>query len=282
MQFQRVPPAAASDADRLSSLLLAKKAQLIQRMGERRVADIGSGKWGSFWEYCRARVGHVIGIEPNEGNLRDGLERLGKKLATAHQRYRSTTQFTSIAAAAEQTDEVLALLHRHHQTERVDFVSSFLSMTFFFETESKLDALLATVCALLKPGGTFVGVTLDGAKLHQTVLRDLPRKATVSNSVFSLVKMYENDDNAAAAAAADGANAFGSAIGVHFHKPNAIVQHQLEYLTHFPAFCARAEKAGLQLVASALVQEDADLRQIADAGVRAFAASHRLFAFRRV
>jgi SAM-dependent methyltransferase len=272
MQFQRP----STDADRLSSLLLAKKAQLIRRMSGKRVADVGSGKWGSFWEYCRAQVRHVIGIEPNEGNLRDGVERLEKKLATAHQRYQASTQFTTIAAAAEETDRVLDLMRQQQQTEPVDFVGSFLSMTFFFESASKLDALLATIYALLKPGGTFLGITLDGTHLHQTVLHDVAREATVSNSVFSLVKLYDDD------AVIDPATPFGHTVGFHFHKPQAIVQHQLEYLTHLPTLRAHAEKAGLKVVASVLIEDDAGLRQITDPAVRAFAASHRLFAFQRV
>jgi len=72
-----------------------------------------------------------------------------------------------IQAGGEDT-EIIYKAVREFIGDRVDVISSMLSMTFFWQSSEKVQALANTISTNIKPDGKFIFLTMDGTLVQQT------------------------------------------------------------------------------------------------------------------
>jgi hypothetical protein len=186
--------------------------------------DFGSGKWGDMHKYNSIPVKTVWGFEPNPENLAEGIDRLKKKRGL-------TTKFHSFPYYAQQSAEIAEALNY----QKLDFWSSFFSLSFFFESADELSKLCTTVASNLKVGGYFIGTTIDGERLYEL----LKGKSELNvDNCFRITKYYSDDSK----------NEFGEKINIHL--ANSIVTNQDEWLVWFDLLVETFGKFGLRLIKS--------------------------------
>lgn len=148
-----------------------------------RLFDIGAGSGGSIpaWKITEY---DVIALEPSA----ERLDELEKRLVT----YGMTGRVQTIQMKAQDAKKILpkfeTILHK------VDVVSSFHSMTLIYESMEVVMDFIKTVKGVLKVGGVFICMAMDGAAIHSQLgqfkqvdmegikiqrSKDNPRKITV-------------------------------------------------------------------------------------------------------
>jgi len=144
--------------------------------------DIGTGRGGDIekWRLLGPRS-VIIGVEPNGSNRAECLARLDRKKnliqETPDKRYfnRLTGKMEPdfcpdlkvVQTGGEDTTGIVQTIRTYIQDEKVDVVTSMLSLSFFFQSDDFLDRLVQTLVATVKPGGYFIFFTIDGATLSE-------------------------------------------------------------------------------------------------------------------
>lgn len=128
----------------------AKLILLTQRGNGLHLLDFGCGKGGDLrkWEALKYKEVHAIDIDNH------GLRELRK-------RYRGMKTPSVVTLCADMTNDMQSFIKRNS----FDVVSAMYSMHYACETRKTLETFISNVSYALKPGGFFVGITLDAKKL---------------------------------------------------------------------------------------------------------------------
>ena len=129
------------------------------RVGDQRVRcfDIGSGTGGDVGKFMIADM-EVIAVEPSMQRVK----MLEKRIVSEGM----ADQYDILEASAENFKGIL----KHFDNlniPKVDCVTMFHSLTFFYETERNVQNLLKTITGVLRPGGIFVCMAMDGKLINQ-------------------------------------------------------------------------------------------------------------------
>lgn len=122
-----------------------------------RILDIGAGEGGTvgIWKAMNA---NVVAVEP---------ERLyEKELRNRVRGANLTDQFILINAGGEEHEKIAKRLENE---EKANIVTMFHSLTFFFESQDKLDGLLRTITENIERNGLFVCMAMDGQLINETM-----------------------------------------------------------------------------------------------------------------
>lgn len=230
-----------------------RKLQLIRQevAPQSRILDIGIGRGGDISKWNQPK--HVYGIDVDRSNLEE-FERRSKKSGN-----RDT--FTIAEIGGEDTEYVMGLIG----DEPVNVTASFFSLSFFFKSKAKLDALLDTIDKSLAKGGKFIGTTADGERMGDR----LDWGDRVVDNAY--VRMEASDRLSKT-------RTFGNEVKINFKDADAIVKEQTEYLVMFAYFQERLEKMGFVLRRGEYLDEGAELLPKA---LRRFAKLNRSFVFER-
>lgn len=185
------------------------------------VLDLGFGRGGDIWNYKKANVKYVWGVEPNEKNYNEANDRFKNKI--------ERQMFHIIPTVAQDTKYIKKVLERP-----VDVVVSFFSLTFFYKSEQDLDAFINTVSSNLKKGGIFMGTTMDGDRTEDL----LKGKKDFTSESFQMIKKF-NDNTP---------KTLGKEIVINISGKDAIVKQQTEYLVYFDIFIEKLNKVGIKLL----------------------------------
>ena len=112
------------------------------------VLDLCCGALGDLAKYQLRGVKRVIGVDISEAELGHAADRA--------RRYTSVLEVKLLPP----TDVSCAQIQ-----ERADVVACQLAIHYMFQSEERLNCMLANVSAALAPGGKFIGSTLDAREL---------------------------------------------------------------------------------------------------------------------
>jgi len=201
-----------------------KKNELISKYAKDAVVlDLGFGRGGDLLKYSNAKTKFVFGVEPNDDNLDEAKNRYSDK----KNNYKVKVKF--IQCKAQDT----SVINEAMDYKKVDIVASFFSLTFFFEREAELAALINTIAGNTKIGGYFIGTTMSGDETYTA----LKGKTKIDYpGCYKIDKLYEDDDK----------KELGKQIIIHLEE--TIVTEQVEYLVFFDIFKKRMESRGFILV----------------------------------
>ena len=212
-----------------------KKEFLLQRVGAgigaRSLFDFGVGRGGDLRGWAEMGLQRVVGIDKDPGGLTDPFDgaysRVLKWRIAAARRGEQVPRvaFLAIDAAVPLGGEqmlasfsdigdrtvaqtlwgiarpgaippALRPYHRFAVLGGFDVASCMFAVHYFFDTPERLDALCANVSAVLRPGGIFAGVCLDG-RMVQDALDEAPdgkiqgKSADGRKLLWSIERKYE-------------------------------------------------------------------------------------------
>lgn len=166
-----------------------KRNMLKERCTGSAIVDIGSGRGGDISKWI-GTTSSVLAVEPSQENLKELVERLfaagfipneGKNTDTTKQFILndSTKQLTvnTMQGYGQDTDKIFTAAKKVLPSKNKVCVTIFNALTFFFEKEEALDALVDTVDKLLPENGIFMGMVMDGALVRERFNQLAPLKA---------------------------------------------------------------------------------------------------------
>ena len=232
-----------------------KKELILNYTQNKNILDLGFGRAGDIHKYEEANVKFIWAVEPNKDNINEALRRIEEKP-------NMKKKIKIINLPAQNSGEILDAMN----DKKADVVSSFFSLTFFFETENDLDRLINTVAQTLKLGGVFIGTTMDGQKTFE-YMKGIEKKE--EKSCYTIQKFYSDAD------VGGGLNKFGNKILINLQ--DTIVSEQYEWLAFFDIFIEKLKKRGLYLVDTKFFSPP----QTVDTRIRDISSLFRTFVFER-
>ena len=215
--------------DRVSVENNAVKEQLIkENTSGKYVLDLGSGKGGDLVKYIKAGTSTVVMTEPNNENIIGLKDRLGKNKFSAHalsNHYTSNENSLNVYVYHSAAQDFTI-------TGKVDVVSMFFVLTFFFHSEALLDRLIDKIDISLSQNGSFIGATVIGSILLADLMKhngtiDYPELAIHAKDVSP-------------------ARVFGNEIEFNF-KYSKTATKQTEWLVDWQTFVYKLATKGIYL-----------------------------------
>lgn len=123
------------------------------------VLDIGGGRGGDIEKYIQAGASLVVYIEPNSDNLAE----LQNRLKTTSKK---STKFLYHKAMGQDTDSIVKFL-KENKIGKVNVISLFFCLTFFYGNKTDLRGLSKTICSTIQPIGKIIGTTMDGRETQK-------------------------------------------------------------------------------------------------------------------
>ncbi len=133
-----------------------KRILIDENCADKTILDLGVGRGGDLGKYTKIKVKHLYGVEPNVENLAECKNRLENN---SYMKDRTSL----LNAMAQETHKIQAFLNN----QKVDVVTSFLSLSFFFFSDKDLNSFIDTVVSSIKEGGVFIGTTIIGSKTRE-------------------------------------------------------------------------------------------------------------------
>lgn len=128
--------------------------------------DLGSGRGADIGKWKHLKT--VVAVEPSDDRLREFHRRatgMGyHEVSPGVYSLKGRTIYT-LKARAEDTERITTFLEE--TTGKVDAVSTFLSMTFFWESPEVLHAVVRTIRESLKDEGMLLFLTINGVAVEQ-------------------------------------------------------------------------------------------------------------------
>ena len=184
--------------------------------------DVGSGVGGDLGKWAKSKVNKVITVEPNNKNLTNLYERLKT----------SNVNVTTINTVGEDYQQITKVVKK--EVGQVDVISLMLSLSFFWASESHLDALVQTIAMNLKLGGFVVFLTIDGDDLGADFKDYTTQQYNDATFTFYGNGQNQPNDN----------KAYGQFVRAEI---TGIVGKQWEFLVHLDDLTSKLEKYGIVL-----------------------------------
>lgn len=197
------------------------------------ILDIGSGRGGDINKWIPLN-NKIVAVEPNAENREEFLRRL--KIYNMENRVRL------VPTGGEDTVAISKAVKEFIPGGKVDVVTLMLSMSFFWASESHLEALIQTIVNNIKPGGSIYFLTIDGDALEQKVDTDL---------ILGPLKIHLYPKSSPP---------FGRPVD--FILPGTIVGEQREYVVHLQDFLERLQKYGFSQTSREVANKEPLLSQI--------------------
>jgi SAM-dependent methyltransferase len=128
------------------------KNKILSNVRGKKVLDIGSGRGGDVSKWKEAL--HVYAVEPNP----EYIEELERRIEIQGLKHKVTV----IQAYGQDYEKISKVIE-----DQVDIVTMMLSMTFFWQDEEILKALVETIDRNLKDGGMIGFMTMDGDTVEE-------------------------------------------------------------------------------------------------------------------
>jgi SAM-dependent methyltransferase len=186
----------------------------LKRRGVGRVLDLGSGRGGDVNKWAR-NMFKVFAVEPSLEYItgKDGL--MDRLEAHSH-----TDMVSVVHAKAEELEKIKDSVGN----SRIDLISMFNSLTFFYDTDDHVDQLIRTIKEFSSKGTYFIAMAVDGKRIDKM----LGTRGFFKSNNLSIKKLE------------------GRAISVTINVP-MVPPNQLEFLVDFDDFIFRMRKEGFRL-----------------------------------
>jgi len=149
---------------------------------------------------------------------------------------------TSAIIPIESTIEDLVLENVHSlnindfpQEEGVDLVISFFSFTFMFENAKKLRKAISVINNVLKPGGRFIGIAMDGDLVYKEIVNN---KGKLEDDGWKIEQKFKNIKNSLQE------DPWGKNIFINFNDKTSMIKNLEEPLLSFEILKKELEKTG--------------------------------------
>ena len=133
------------------------KKNLFNSVKGRTLLDIGSGYGGDLGKWKGYEK--IVAVEPDS----EHIDELRKRLKT----YDMEDNVKIVLAGGQETEKITDAV-KEWIGDRVDTVSSMLSLTFFWQNPGLIDSLVQTIVRNIKPEGKYIFLTMDGDLVEQT------------------------------------------------------------------------------------------------------------------
>ncbi|GAG74094.1 unnamed protein product, partial [marine sediment metagenome] len=133
------------------------KKNLFNSVKGRTLLDIGSGYGGDLGKWKGYEK--IVAVEPDP----EHIDELRKRLKT----YNMEDKVKIVLAGGQETEKITVAV-KEWIGDRVDTVSSMLSLTFFWQNPGLIDSLVQTIVRNIKPEGKYIFLTMDGDLVEQT------------------------------------------------------------------------------------------------------------------
>jgi hypothetical protein len=165
------------------------------------IVDIGAGRGGDLHKWKKLGTGtEVLAIEPNSDYLMEFHTRLiecGYKPQFEEHEFMSAdftfpyvfddgkdrVVVTLMKGVGQDSDKIVKAYKdtygKHRSTNSVGCLTIFNVLTFFFDEEKSLDSLVNTIDQLLRAGGHFMGIVMDGDRVRQLLVKHALLKETI-------------------------------------------------------------------------------------------------------
>lgn len=189
--------------------------------------DIGSGAGGDVdkWKFAgkKGEGFNIVAIEPQADRVR--------KLAERVKNAKMQDRVNILEVDARKTKSILSKLGNLYGNRKVDAVSMFHVLTFFYDSENSISQLLATIKGSLRYGGIFVAMALDG----DLVYRQMGDSAQIKLPGIMITKV-------------DGVHSRKIRVQLSTPTDESLASGQIEYLVDFDHFITQFEANGFELI----------------------------------
>jgi len=159
----------------------------------KRVLDIGSGLGGDLWKFYHAKTSYLWAVEPNRKFIEgpEGFKERLRKVAAQQAGKDWSKNVESINAGVEETKQITEFMMTSQKKKSLpndlaEVVTAFFSLSFLFQSQDKLDALARTVAERLESEGAFIGIMIDGERLH-----DALKSENVNDPCYHITRRYD-------------------------------------------------------------------------------------------
>lgn len=216
----------------------AIKGYLIQKYASKKtVLDLGIGNGGDLGKYERNKIKYLWGVEPDNDHFKELT-----KIRLPKFKHFTNDNSTFIYTTAENT----ALISKEMLNSATDDISSqanvinaFFSLTFFFQSQKKLDDLLNTVNKNLLKNGYFIATFMDGNKIRQQLLAN---NGIITDQQCFTIKNMGNLDLSLSE------NPYGREITINLKKSATVHGDQIEWLVDFDTLKDKMTELNYDLV----------------------------------
>lgn len=222
LKGQRVLQFLRRYTNRVKASLINNLSTTLQTRTGKKVTclDIGAGEGGDVGKFKIADM-EVIAIEPSSQRVRALEERIVAE--------NMTDNYTIFEAGAQNFQGILRKFERLNRA-KVDCVTMFHSLTFFYDSEATVNSLINTIKGVIRPGGRFVCMAMDGQLLD----RELGDSAQVAMPGISIQRVRDDTNRK---------------IRVKLiAKDDSLLRGQEEYLVDFNHFIMNLEANGFELI----------------------------------
>tara|TARA_R110001632_G_scaffold200941_4_gene323669 strand:- start:1741 stop:4986 length:3246 start_codon:yes stop_codon:yes gene_type:complete len=196
-----------------------------------RLLDIGSGYGGDIKKWEKSNF-EVLAVEPSKERL-DSLESRAEALGI---RKRIQTVQMGI------DDPVFRVKMKNLGIPEVDLVTSFFSLTHLYGSGEQVNEVIQNVKALLKTGGKFVVMALDGQVVHE----QLGDKEQISTKGITIQRSKEHKRK----------------IIIKMDTfDDSLAKGQVEWLVDFNDFITRCESEGFELLEDSYLHSNGILNE---------------------
>ena len=218
------------------------KDSLIKKYAQKQViVDLGAGKGGDLFKYRNANIQYLVAVEPNKNFLfgknenEDSLKNRLSKISNM------IDKVSLVNTGAEDTKTITSNLFELQEkgkitSSQVNLVTSFFSMTFFFNTKERLQNVINTISSSLKYNGLFVGTTMDGERVYN-LLNKNDGKYQDPDNCFSIQRNYNKDLPLG----------IGLEIAINLGTTSTVIDKQIEWLVPFDLLVEELAKNNIVL-----------------------------------
>lgn len=193
------------------------------------VVDLGAGKGGDLIKYQSAKIRSLLAVEPNKRFLIE-LQDRAKKMKIQNQLDFDLKVVNTVAQDVNVISQAL-------NGRKVDLVSMFFSLSFFFENDMTLTSLVNTIHEILGQKGYFIGTTIDG----NAVRSQLSSNSEITFGPVKIEKKYRDFT---------GPIGFGKSIDYIYGGSETVTESQREYLVDWDLFVKRLNDKGITLTST--------------------------------
>ena len=205
------------------------------------ILDIGVGRGGTLLAAAKAGA-KVFGIDPSKKNLKDLWDRINKSIEEGEGWTDELKEnVMTMVAKGQDTKEIVKFVGNS-----ADAIISMFSLSFFYESEKELDALIETIDMTLGNDGVVLFNFMDGERVGKLLLKD----GKIDNDLYSIKLGHKGQKDPAVAKFKESEKmGFGIPISITLkQEPDPIFKYQEEWLANFDLLASKMKDSGFKIV----------------------------------
>lgn len=150
-----------------------------------RLLDLSCGRCGDLHKWYAVGYKHVVGIDVHERSLSEAQSRIQSK------KKKTLNEFNVDLVHEDLLDADFVSSFAETNFEKFDTVSMNFALHYFFKDLDCVDHLMAMISKVLRPGGFFFGIDLDGNRIRNVVDEKIHEHE--SNDKYVLTPYFEDN-----------------------------------------------------------------------------------------